>query len=1133
MLMQCLAEWGGGLAIAADPYRIPEGHPNWAGDSLGRVAMVSRHARDTPPMIPVSAGEGFTLVEWGPIDVAGCYFPPRLTRREYEEALESLGEHIRRRSPRPVVVGGDFNAHALEWGSPSTDSRGDSTLLWAARHGLVLLNRGRASTFVGARGESIVDLTWATPVAATRIHGWHVDASSLGEMSDHHLIRMELVSTPAEVSIRRRLHVKERRWALRKLDPGALEVSLLSSTWPEPNPALSVEEEAEWLEDAMSRACDASMPRCRGPVARRAAYWWSEELAQLRRATVAARRGYTRRRRRGTDAEVEVAAGALRDARSALRTAIRRAKADAWRDLVSSLDRDPWGRPYKIVTKRFRPWAPPITETLDARFLEDVVTALFPNRERDIPERAGHPSEWTEELSVTGEEMEKAFARLKGRPRAPGPSGIHGRVWLAAAPIVGGRLRQLFTSCLRDGIFPRSWKRARLVLLRKEGKPAESPSAYRPICLLDDAGKLLERVIAARIVQHLSRDGPNLSRGQYGFREGLSTVDAVRQVRALSEQLTAGGRVALAVSLDIANAFNSVPWGQVVGALGGHHLLPPYLVAIIRDYFRDRKLEFLDKEGLQQRRDMSCGVPQGSVLGPLLWNVAYDKVLRAALPPGCHVVCYADDTLVVAGGTTWERAVGTANVAVACVVGSIKELGLRVAPAKSEALFFHDGKSGVPPQAHIEVDDVRIPVRPTIKYLGLTVDGRWGFVEHFDELAPRLGRRADALLGLMPNLHGPNESVRRLYMNAVLSGALYGAPVWSGKALASRRIKARLHNVQRRLALRICRAYRTVSYAAVMVLAGIPPVEHVADALAETFARVKAIRLRGGIVTPGTADRLRRNARRRVFEEWRATLENDPPTTGARTVEAILPCLEAWVGRGWGGLSFHATQVLTGHGCFGEYLCRIGKEPTTVCRHCDGDRDTAQHTLEACPAWAGERGVLVREIGGDLSLPAIVRAMVGRESAWTAFSSFCDRVMSQKEEAERRRERAPGGRGPLPPPPPPGGGDEEGGGDARVGGGGGSRGRRLQPGRSRPGPPPARARRRDRPAGRDRRPPPSPIREATEEEDGGDACGGGGAGGPSASAPPAVLDGPASRTRGAESRRRIADLRVAPPPDHR
>ena len=66
MLMQCLAEWGGGLTIAADPHRIPESYPNWTGDFLGRVVVVSQHARHTPPMILISAGEGFTLVEWEP-----------------------------------------------------------------------------------------------------------------------------------------------------------------------------------------------------------------------------------------------------------------------------------------------------------------------------------------------------------------------------------------------------------------------------------------------------------------------------------------------------------------------------------------------------------------------------------------------------------------------------------------------------------------------------------------------------------------------------------------------------------------------------------------------------------------------------------------------------------------------------------------------------------------------------------------------------------------------------------------------------------------------------------------------------------------------------------------------------------
>lgn len=117
------------------------------------------------------------------------------------------------------------------------------------------------------------------------------------------------------------------------------------------------------------------------------------------------------------------------------------------------------------------------------------------------------------------------------------------------------RLRQLFNSCLRRGIFPPVWRRANLVLLRKEGKDAGSPSTYRPIYLLEKMGKLFKRIIANLLVHHLSRVGPNISGTQYGFREGRSMLDAVNHVRALSDEVTRrGGR-----SLDISNAFNTLP----------------------------------------------------------------------------------------------------------------------------------------------------------------------------------------------------------------------------------------------------------------------------------------------------------------------------------------------------------------------------------------------------------------------------------------------------------------------------------------------------------------------------------------------------------------------------------------------
>ncbi|XP_048002107.1 uncharacterized protein LOC125238727 [Leguminivora glycinivorella] len=129
---------------------------------------------------------------------------------------------------------------------------------------------------------------------------------------------------------------------------------------------------------------------------------------------------------------------------------------------------------------------------------------------------------------------------------------------------------------------------------------------------------------------------------------------------------------------------------------------------------------------------------------------------------------------------------------------------------------------------------------------------------------------------------------------------------------------------------------------------------------------------------------------------------------GHRTVEAIRPVLQDWLEREWGSLTFRLVQVLTGHGCFGSYLHRFARrEVTAECHQCRCDEDTAQHTLEECPAWAGQRRDLVAVVGDDLSLPAVVKAMVANERSWKAVLFFCEDVMSQKEAAEREREADP------------------------------------------------------------------------------------------------------------------------------
>ncbi|XP_026327994.1 uncharacterized protein LOC113236201 [Hyposmocoma kahamanoa] len=141
-----------------------------------------------------------------------------------------------------------------------------------------------------------------------------------------------------------------------------------------------------------------------------------------------------------------------------------------------------------------------------------------------------------------------------------------------------------------------------------------------------------------------------------------------------------------------------------------------------------------------------------------------------------------------------------------------------------------------------------------------------------------------------------------------------------------------------------------------------------------------------------------------LHDEWRRRLTQ--PYAGLRTIEAVRPVLSEWLDRKYGVITFRMTQVLSGYGCFGIYLCRIaGREPTSACHHCDSCfEETAQHTLEECPAWVEQRGELVAAVSSELSLPTIVRSMVESKRSWHAAQAFCDEVVVKKEAAERERE---------------------------------------------------------------------------------------------------------------------------------
>ena len=278
---------------------------------------------------------------------------------------------------------------------------------------------------------------------------------------------------------------------------------------------------------------------------------------------------------------------------------------------------------------------------------------------------------------------------------AMGPDGVHPLVLKNCADVISHPLHVIFTRSLSEGIVPKDWKNS-LVPIYKKGNRYD-PLNYRPISLTSVCCKTMERLICRHITEFLEEHNV-LSDHQFGFRSGRSTVDQLLLVYEEVSRCVDSDRLMDVVLFDFSKAFDVVRHQILLTKLHGIGVQGDILRWV--EQFITNRLMQVSVNGQNSRpRWVTSGVPQGSVLGPLLFLVYINHI---ASKFKCRFKIFADDLKMYASVDNRGRTLSLDEFE-AQVQADINTLyttseswGLQINTDKCAVLRFSRGSRGTP-----------------------------------------------------------------------------------------------------------------------------------------------------------------------------------------------------------------------------------------------------------------------------------------------------------------------------------------------------------------------------------------------------------------------------------------------------
>lgn len=757
-----------------------------------------------------------------------------------------------------IIVGGDVNAWSHWWGSTSENERGAAYSAFLDQMDFHVLNTGDTPTFEfyrrGKLCTSIVDVTACSRPLLGKMEKWKVHQGLIE--SDHNAItfalRLDRKLESLKPTTTRRYNTKKANWEAfgTHFSDSLVEKNITPETVETLETPDGLDSMVEEYTKAIQEACDKAIPKIGNYKGDARPPWWSPVLDEHKKEVLRKKRKIRNAAPHRRLAVIEeYIAEKERYAKKA-----NEAQTESWKEFCSTQERESmWDGIYRVIRRTVKRQEDTLLRNAQGETLcpeksaELLASTFYPDDSisTDIPYHT-HLREWTErrpedieDLSeddppFTDAELETVLKALNPK-KAPGPDGLTSDICTAAIRHGKKVFMAIVNRCLLMSHFPKLWKIAHVIILRKPGKEDYTqPKSYRPIGLLSILGKIVEKLKVGRLQWHTQT---TLSKRQYGFTPQRGTEDALcdllRHVRSNLQEK----KIVLIISLDIEGAFDNAWWPALKHQLALRKC-PKNIYALVCSYLQDRKI-MVNYARATSQRETTKGCVQGSIGGPTFWNIILDPLLHKLEDEGVYCQAFADDVVLVFSGHTIGWMEESANSTLETIVEWGVQNKLKFAAHKTNAMLLTKKLKYATPL--LNMSGSRLNLVTEIKLLGLTIDRNLNFKAHVSanckkaaDIYKQLACAAKVTWGLN------SEIVRTIYVAVIEPIVMYAASAWS-QATELQMIRDQLDSLQRGFAQKICKAYRTVSLTSALILSGLLPLDLRIQEAASLYAAKKGI----------------------------------------------------------------------------------------------------------------------------------------------------------------------------------------------------------------------------------------------------------------------------------------------------